>query len=141
MHVRLAVPILVLALAGSAGAAVANACGGPAPDNLQAPATLRATLRAVFLAAHPRLSAADVAGPLPGRTYYGSYGDFHAVATFEVTGHLARPTVFWSGDGRTWKFHKDTHGGVGIWDVSPDLMKLWGFTQWRHSPYWVEPRR
>jgi hypothetical protein len=25
--------------------------------------------------------------------------------------------------------------------VSPDLLLLWGFQQWRHGPYYVEPQQ
>jgi hypothetical protein len=103
---------------------------------------MRTELRTLFLRAHPGLRAEDVAGPLPGRTYYGTNGDFHAVATFQVAGHLARPAVFWKLGAvkSTWRFVRDTHGGVRETDVSPDLLLLWGFHQWRHGPYYVEPQ-
>jgi hypothetical protein len=139
MH-RLLALVSALVVAASLGTAVAVACGGGDPMNLHAPATLRPALRAVFLKAHPNLRAEDVYGPIPGRTYYGTEGDFHAVATFEVAGHLAEPSVFWSMDGKQWKFVKDTHGGVSWNDVDPMLMALWGFKQWQHTHFWVEPR-
>jgi hypothetical protein len=140
MHRRLAVLALCLATTGVA-VATAAACGG-GPSNLRVPAGMRSDLRSVYLRAHPALRAADVAGPLPGRTYYGTNGDFHAVAMFEVAGHPARPAVFWKlgRPGNTWRFVRDTHGGVRETDVSPDLLLLWGFTQWRHGPYYVEPQ-
>jgi hypothetical protein len=140
MHRRLAVLVLCLAATGVA-VATATACGDGA-TNLRVPAGMRTNLRAVFLRAHPALRAEDVAGPLPGRTYYGINGDFHAVAMFQVAGHPARPAVFWKLDAgkSTWRFVRDTHGGVRETDVSPDLLLRWGFTQWRHGPYYVPPR-
>ena len=141
MRFRLATIAVAAALTLALGAAWADACGGgPSPLNLRAPATLNGALRAVFLKAHPQLSSEQVAGPIPGRTYYGSYGDLHAVATFQVAGHHAYPSVFWKLGKTPWRFVKDTHGGVGIWQVSPDLLTLWGFTQWRHTDFYVEPR-
>jgi hypothetical protein len=140
MHRRLAVLALCIATAGGA-VATATACGGGS-TNLRVPAGMRTELRTLFLRAHPGLRAEDVAGPLPGRTYYGTNGDFHAVATFQVAGHLARPAVFWKLGAvkSTWRFVRDTHGGVRETDVSPDLLLLWGFHQWRHGPYYVEPQ-
>jgi hypothetical protein len=138
MHVRALAVLVVLGVAF--GSATAVACGDGTPENLLAPASLHSTLRTVFLKAHPTLRSQDVAGPLPGRTYYGTEGDFHAVATFQVAGHRAYPSTFWRSAGHPWRFSHDTHGGVRIWDISPDLLRMWGFTQWRHSPYYVEPR-
>jgi hypothetical protein len=140
MHRRLAALALCVAATGVA-AATAAGCGG-GPVNLRVPAGMRTELRAVYLRAHPGLRAADVAGPLPGHTYYGTNGDFHAVAAFQVRGRAARPAVFWKLGAvkSTWRFVRDTHGGVRETDVSPDLLLLWGFTQWRHGPYYVPPR-
>jgi hypothetical protein len=140
MRRRLVVLALCLATAGVA-VATATACGDGA-TNLRVPAGMRTQLRAVFLQAHPGLHAEDVAGPLPGRTYYGTNGDFHAVAMFQVGGRAARPAVFWKLGAvkSTWRFVRDTHGGVRDTDVSPDLLLLWGFRQWRHGPYYVEPQ-
>jgi hypothetical protein len=140
MRSRLVVLALCVATAGVAVAA-ATACGDGA-TNLSVPVGMRTELRAVFLRAHPGVRAADVAGPLPGRTYYGTNGDFHAVAAFQVAGHPARPSVFWKlgNRGSSWRFVRDTHGGIRETDVSPDLLLLWGFTQWRHGPYYLPPR-
>jgi hypothetical protein len=140
MHVRAVAALAVAALVTATGATVAQACGGGDPMNLTVPVTLHSTLRAVYLKSHPALRSEDVVGPLPGRTYYGSYGDFHAVATFQIKGQPAYPATFWRNFGHGWRFSHDTHGGVRIWDISPDLLRLWGFHQWRHSPYYVEPR-
>ena len=140
MRRRLAVLACCITATGVA-VATATACGG-GPINLRVPTGMRTQLRTVYLRAHHGLRAEDVAGPLPGRTYYGTNGDFHAVAMFEVAGHPARPAVFWKlGAGKsTWRFVRDTHGGVRETDVSPDLLRLWGFTQWHHGPYYVPPR-
>jgi hypothetical protein len=139
MHLRALAVLVVLGL--SSGSTAAVACGGGAtPENLLAPATLHSTLRAVFLKAHPGLRSEEVIGPLPGRTYYGKQGDFHAVATFRVAGHPAYPSTFWRNAGHPWRFSHDTHGGVGVWDISPDILRMWGFTQWRHSQFYVERR-
>src|SRR5207245_5804744 len=103
MHVRALAVLVVLGL--SSGGAAAVACGGGVPpENLLVPASLHSTLRAVFLKAHPGLRSDDVTGPLPGRTYYGKQGDFHAVATFQVGGHPAYPSTFWRSAGRPWRF-------------------------------------
>jgi hypothetical protein len=66
-------------------------------------------------------------------------GDFHAVATFQVDGHAAYPSTFWRNT-EAWRFSHDSHGGIRNTDISPDLMRLWGFAQYRHSPFYVEPR-
>lgn len=140
MHRSLAVLALCVATAGVA-VATAAACGDVPPQNLHVPAGMRTELRAVFLRAHPALRAEDVAGPLPGHTYYGGNSDFHAVATFQVGGHLAHPSVFWKLNAKSaWRFVRDTHGGVRETDVSPSLLLVWGFSQWRHGPYYVPPR-
>ena len=121
------------------GAASASACGGgPMFENLLAPSTLKGQLRATFLAAHPGLQSADVVGPYAGHTYYGSDGtdQFWAVATFQIPGHPARPTVFWRHQ-KAWRFVRDTHGGVSPTMVPYDLIMSWGFRHWRHSPYYV----
>jgi len=68
-------------LAGAAAAPV-FACGdGPwMGENLVATPGVKAALRSAYVRAHP---GAAVAGPIPGRTYYGSYsGTRYAVATF-----------------------------------------------------------
>src|SRR4051812_19558367 len=110
MHRRLVVLAVSLAATGAA-AATAAACGG-GPENLVVPAGMRSELRAVYLRAHPNLHAEDVAGPLPGRTYYGENGDVHAVATFQVAGHPAHPSVFGKLDEKSpWRFARETHGG------------------------------
>ena len=141
MHVRAATAFAVAALAAGAGASVAQSCGGARPENLRAPSTLRATLRAVFLKSHPSVRSEDVIGPLPGRTYYGAEGDFHAVATFQVKGQPAYPRSFWRGSMKdAWHFSHDSHGGIRDTDIDPMLMALWGFTQWHGTRFYVEPR-
>jgi hypothetical protein len=141
MYIRVAAVLTLATLVAAASASVAESCGGgPSPENLAAPATLRTTLRSVFLKAHPSLRSEDVAGPLPGRTYYGTMGDFHAVATFEIKGRPAYPSTFWRNAGHPWRFSHDTHGGIRNTDISPAIMALWGFAQWRHSSFYVEPR-
>jgi hypothetical protein len=138
MHVR---AVVTLVLAGlTLGAAGATACGDGSYENLVAPVTLHGNLRATYLNAHPRLTSAEVSGPIAGHTYYGSdQGDiYYAVATFQVAGHPAHPSVFWR-HRKAWRFVRETHGGISDMAVPAGLKYEWGFAQWpRNQQLWVE---
>jgi hypothetical protein len=132
-----AVAAVVLAvLAGRAAA-----CGGePVAQNLLAPPAVKSALRGAFLAAHPKLDAARVEGPLAGRTYYGSFGgDLYAVATFSVGGRFRGPTILERRMGGPWKAVRDTHGGVCERFVPQPLIATWYLERWRDTDCYVVP--
>ena len=132
--------VAVVAAAGLA-AQPSFACGDDwMPVNLTATPRVKSALRAAYLAAHPRVSSAQVGAPVAGRTYYGSYSaTYYAVATFPVGGAPAYPTVFRT-DGRgRWHVRRQTHGGVCSDVVPVELIKAWWLEHWGGRCY-VLPR-
>jgi hypothetical protein len=110
------------------------ACGGGWMGvNLVVKPGTKAALRAAYLAAHP---GAEVGGPVPGRTYYGSYsGTRYAVATFG-----RYPTIFRTDGHGRWRVRRETHGGVCTNVVPIDLITVWSLEHWGSRCY-VEPAR
>jgi hypothetical protein len=132
--------VFVVAAVGLA-AQPSFACGdGWMPLNLVATPRVKSALRAAYLSAHPRLSAAQVGAPAPGRTYYGSYsGTYYAVATFSVGGVSAHPIVFRTDARARWHVRRQTHGGVCTDVVPVELIKAWWLEHWGGRCY-VLPR-
>jgi hypothetical protein len=140
MNVRRAVAIAVaVGLAGFAGRAVA--CGdGPAAENLVATPSVKAALRNAYLEAHRQVDPAQVSGPLPGRTYYGSFGgDWYAVATFAVAGRAPQPAILMHHPRWKWHVVRETHGGVCARFVPEPLIAIWYLERWRGTSCFVEP--
>ncbi len=124
-----------LALVSAAAATAGGGCGDGsyAPlSYLVATPAVKSQLLGAFLRHHPKLSRSEVAGPLPGHTYYGSDGVDFAVATFSVASHTTAPVIFTGDMGSEWKLDKQTHGGICARDVPKELivgiwhMRLWG---------------
>src|SRR5712691_6751358 len=139
MNARRAVAIAAaVTLAGFAGRAVA--CGGdPTPVNLVATPAVKAALRTAYLEGHRQIDPAQVSGPLPGRTYYGSFGgDGYAVATFAVRGQAQYPTILMHHPKWKWHVVRDTHGGVCARFVPPPLIGIWYLEQWRKTDCFLE---
>jgi hypothetical protein len=113
------------------------ACGDGWPAfNLVAKPGVKAALRSAYLAAHPRLAAARVGFPVPGRTYYGSYSATrYAVATFAVGSAPAYPTIFQRDAKGRWHVRRQTHGGVCSDVVPIELIKVWWLEHWSARCY------
>jgi len=126
--------VIVLAAAAAIAAPAALACddGGP-PVNLLATPAVKAGLTAAYAAAHP---STRVAGPAPGRTWYGRHEGYEfAVATFG-----AHPSVFSRSPGGRWHLDRDTHGAVCANLVPVALLAAtWSYGHWARQCY-VEPR-
>jgi hypothetical protein len=121
-------------IVAGAVAAPVFACGdGPwMGENLVATPGVKAALRSAYVRAHPRVS---VAGPVPGRTYYGSYsGTRYAVATFG-----AYPAIFQTDARNRWRVIRETHGGICTDVVPSELIQVWSLQRWNARCY-VEPR-
>ena len=100
--------------------------------NLVATPGVKAALRTAYVRAHPH---EPVAGPAPGRTYYGSYsGTRYAVATFGTY-----PTIFQTDLRNRWRVIRETRGGICRDVVPSELIKAWSLRRW-DSRCFVEPR-
>jgi len=107
--------------------------------NLAASPDVKRALRSAYLSAHPGLDAHQVAAPVSGHTYYGSYsGTRYAVATFGVGAAPAYPTIFRTDVRGRWHVRRQTHGGVCTDVVPAELIKVWWLEHWR-GPCFVEP--
>jgi hypothetical protein len=139
---RFSKSLAVAALAAGAISAPVLACGGGWMGvNLVATAGVKASLRSAFLAAHPRLAAGQVAGPVAGRTYYGDYsGTRYAVATFVAGSAPAYPTIFSTDERGRWHVRRQTHGGICTDYVPVELIGVWSLEHWGGRCY-VEPVR
>jgi hypothetical protein len=124
--------LAVLVAATVAGQASAGCGDGWMGENLVATPGVKTALRTAYVRAHPRV---PVAGPVPGRTYYGSYsGTRYAVATFG-----AYPTIFQTDGRNRWRVIRETHGGICTDVVPSELIKVWSLQHWSARCY-VEPR-
>jgi hypothetical protein len=128
-----------LVLASAAAATAAGGCGDGsyAPlSYLVATPAIKSQLLAAYLRHHPKLTRAEVAGPLPGHTYYGSDGVDFAVATFSVAGHTTQPVVFTGNMGIEWEVYRETHGGICAPGVPKALIvQVWQMRLWGGSCY------
>lgn len=128
-----------LALGVAAAAAAAGGCGdgSHAPlSYLVATPKVKSQLLDAYLKQHPKLSPAEVSGPLPGRTYYGSDGVDFAVAQFSVSGHVTQPVVFTGNMGIEWFDYQETHGGICAPGVPQALIvQIWHMRHWGGSCY------
>jgi hypothetical protein len=125
---------LTVGVAFAAAAPVWADCGDGhwMGQNLVATRGVKVALRSAYVRAHPD---AAVAGPVPGRTYYGRYsGTRYAVATFG-----ARPTIFQTDSRNRWRVIRETHGGICTDVVPSELIKVWSLQRWNARCY-VEPR-
>jgi hypothetical protein len=123
-----------LLVAAAVAAPVSAGCGDGhwMGVNLVATPRVKAALRAAYLRAHP---GAAVAGPVPGRTYYGSYsGTRYAVATFG-----SYPTIFQTDGRNRWRLIRETHGGICTDVVPSELISVWWLERWDGRCF-VEPR-
>jgi hypothetical protein len=129
---RILLKSICVAAAVGLAAQPSFACGdGWLPMNLVATSRVKSALRSAYLTAHPRLAAARVGAPVPGRTYYGSYSATqYAVATFSVGGASAYPTVFRTDARGRWHVRRQTHGGVCSDVVPVELIKMWWLRHW-----------
>jgi hypothetical protein len=135
MRVRL-VSIGLVAFAFATGSAFA--CGDEPPANLVASPATKAALRVAYLRSHTGWQPEHVAGPVRGRTYYGTYGGTEfAVATF-VTPASSYPTIFERTPGSNWHAVRDTHGGICTNWVPRELIRVWSLRHWGGSCF-VEP--
>jgi hypothetical protein len=133
-----------VALAAVAAGTLAGpvlACGdGWMGVNLVARPSVKAGLRSAYLAAHPRLTPAQVGAPVSGRTYYGSYsGTRYAVATLTIGSAPSYPTIFRADERGRWHVRRQTHGGVCSDIVPIDLIRVWSLEYWGGRCF-VEPR-
>ena len=118
----------LLCVLGSAALLASPALAGNGARNLVATPSVKAALRAAFLKVHPKLPPAKVAGPLKGRTYYGSYqGKEYALAVFSIPrfGTQDQPELFRRPAGGTWRDLGDTGGDVCPPYVPLALIKVW----------------
>lgn len=109
------------AVAGTASAATA-----PVARNLVATPAVKAALRAALVARLPVTQREKVRGPLPGRTYYGSYGPTRyalAVFSFPGTGTTDQPEVFDRPPGKPWQDRGDTGGCLR--KIPAPLRRVW----------------
>jgi hypothetical protein len=107
---------------------LANCGDGWMAENLRATQSVKAGLRAAYVAAHPRIA---VTGPAAGQTYYGRYsGVRYALATF---GSL--PTIFRTDGRNRWHVRKDTRGSVCSTVVPVELLKAWSLRPVSRSCY------
>ena len=137
MRVRLFSLVGLAAFVLAAGSAFA--CGDEPPANLVASPDTKASLRTAYLRAHRAWRPSQVAGPVRGATYYGSYGGTEfAVATF-VTPAAAFPTIFERTPGGGWHAVRDTHGGICTNWVPLELIRAWSLRHWGGRCF-VEPR-
>ena len=115
------------AVAAGVLAAPVLACGdGWMGVNLRATPGVKSALRSAYLGAHPGVSRAAVGSPVSGRTYYGSYsGTRYALATFQVGGAAAYPTIFRTDAGGHWHVRLQTRGEVCSDVVPIDLIRVW----------------
>jgi hypothetical protein len=98
--------------------------------NLTATPAVKAALRSAFLAAQKPPKRIGVEGPLPGKTYYDSYGvTRYAVATFSVPtfGTQDQPELFKQLPGEAWIDEGDTGGCISSSIIPVPLLTLWGF--------------
>jgi hypothetical protein len=111
---RLLVLIVTLVSAVSVASASAGCGDGPGEplSYLVATPAVKAGLLAAYLKMHPELARKQVVGPLPDRTFYGSYGGEYAVATFAVSGHVTAPVIFNGDMGSYWNVLRETLGGI-----------------------------
>lgn len=96
--------------------------------NLVATPAVKAALRAAFVHAHPRYTAAQVRGPAKGRTYYGRYGGVeYALAVFSIPlfGTQDQPELFRRKAGGAWQDRGDTGGDVCPGWLPLPLLKVW----------------
>jgi hypothetical protein len=97
-------------------------------ENLRVTQSVKAGLRAAYVAAHPGIA---VSGPAAGQTYYGRYsGVRYALATF---GSL--PTIFRTDGRNRWHVRKDTRGSVCSTVVPVELLKAWSLRPVSRSCY------
>lgn len=93
--------------------------------NLRATAAVKRDLRVAFMAAHDGFADGEVAGPLPGRTYYGAAGSTEwAVATFSLvsTGTTDQPETFQRPAGGAWA---DLGDNGNLCRVPRPLIRMW----------------
>jgi hypothetical protein len=118
----------LLCVLGSVGLLATPAGAADGARNLVATPSVKAALRTAFLHAHPKLPPAKVAGPLKGRTYYGSYrGREYALAVFSIPrfGTTDQPELFRRPAGGAWRDLGDTGGDVCPPYVPLPLIKVW----------------
>jgi hypothetical protein len=133
--------VKTLAIGGIAAALLA---GGGGARNLVATPAVKAALRSAFVHAHSRFAAAQIKGPLPGTTYYGSAGGFeYAVATFSVPRFATQdqPEIFRRTAGGRWRDLGDTGGDVCPGVVPLSLLRVWHFVpsaKTRVDGVWVQ---
>ena len=133
--------LIVATIAAAICAAPVLACGDePMAVNLVATPAVKAGLRSAYLRAHPGLAPARVAGPAPGRTYYGDHaGTLYAVATFGTGSRPAQPTIFRADAHGRWQVRRQTHGGICTDVVPLELIAVWWLEHWGGRCF-VEPR-
>jgi len=107
---------------------VGSAAAGTAPvaRNLVATASVKAQLRATLLARIPAEQRSKVRGPMPGRTYYGSYGPTRyalAMFSFPRTGTTDQPELFVKPSGKAWQDRGDTGGCLSR--IPAALLHVW----------------
>jgi hypothetical protein len=112
------VSAVLVAVAGSASAGCGDGWMG---HNLVASPSVKAALRATFVARRG-LEASLV----PGRTYYGDYsGTKFAVAVFALRGGARQVAVLRRVPGRNWELRRTTTGTVCSNVVPIDLIAVW----------------
>ena len=138
MRVRLVSTIGLAIFSLAAGSALG--CGDEPPANLVASSATKAGLRSAYLRAHRAWRPEQVAGPVVGTTYYGSYGGTEfAVATF-VTPDSVFPTIFERTPGNGWHAVRDTHGGICTNWVPLELIRTWSLRHWGGRCFVEAPR-
>jgi hypothetical protein len=125
--------LLVILIAAAAFAAPVLACGDEwMGENLVVTPRVKDGLRSAYLAANPALRLDRVRGPMPGRTYFGSYsGTRYALATFKTSSRPAYPTIFRTDARGRWHVRQQTRGEICTNVVPTDLVMVW----------WLEPAK
>jgi hypothetical protein len=121
VRVRALLMLVALLIAASTAGAAA-----PVARNLVATPAVKSALRTTLLARLPAAERAKVRGPLPDRTYYGSYGATRyalAVFSFPHTGTTDQPEVFVKRPGKRWVDRGDTGGCLA--KIPAPLLRVW----------------
>jgi hypothetical protein len=120
----LLVLIVTVVSLGSVASAWAEGDAGPGEplSNLIATPTVKANLLKAYRVAHPTLAGKRIVGPLPGRTFYGSFGGEYAVATFAISGQVTTPVIFDRYPGSAWNVLQETHGRICLSFLPQELV-------------------
>ena len=113
---------------GFVASAWAEGDAGPGEplSNLVATPTMKAELLKAYRVAHHKLAGRRIVGPLPGRTFYGSFGGEYAVATFAISGHVTTPVIFDRYPNSAWNVLSETNCTICLSVLPQELVvSIW----------------